>query len=71
MAARAGIEPFIGFLEACAAALHSETAKTPDAQLRAQNLAELREMVEAWPKLSPELRAACLAMTRSAMERHR
>lgn len=66
MAARAGIEPFIGFLEACADALRSETVKTPDVQLRAQNLAELRKVVEAWPKLSAELRAACLAVTSAA-----
>jgi hypothetical protein len=26
----------------------------------------LREIISAWPKLSPELRAAALAMTRSA-----
>lgn len=46
--------------------LCSDTAKTPDAQLRAQNFAELREVIEALPKLSPELRAQCLAVTRSA-----
>jgi ATP adenylyltransferase/5',5'''-P-1,P-4-tetraphosphate phosphorylase II len=61
MAARTRIKPFICFLEACAAALRSETAKTPDAHLRALNLAELREVINAWPKLSPELRAACRA----------
>jgi hypothetical protein len=66
MAARAGIEPFVCFLEACAAALRSETAKSSDAQLHAQNLAELREVIEVWPKLLPELRAACLAVTIAA-----
>jgi hypothetical protein len=31
LAARAGIEPMVRFLEACAAAISSETAKTTDA----------------------------------------
>ncbi len=34
MAARSGIEPIVRFLEACAAAIASESAKTADAQLR-------------------------------------
>ena len=38
MAARAGIEPMIRFLEACAAAISSETAKTAEAQLRTGTL---------------------------------
>jgi hypothetical protein len=51
MAARAGIEPFISFLEACTEALRSETAKTPDAQLRAQELSTLTKTISAWPKI--------------------
>jgi hypothetical protein len=66
MAARAGIEPFICFLEACAAALRSETAKTPDAQLRAQELSSLTKIIAAWPKLSGEFRVTVLAVTLSA-----
>jgi hypothetical protein len=68
---RAAIEPFIGFLQACAETLRSETSKTPDAQLRAQNLAELRDVIEAWPKLSPELRVAMLAVTQVPKVRHK
>jgi hypothetical protein len=66
MAARAGIEPFICFLEACAEALRSETTKTPNAQLRAQELSSLTKILAAWPKLSGEFRTAVLMMTRSA-----
>jgi hypothetical protein len=40
------------------------SAETADKQLRTQKLAEVREVVEAWPKLSAELRAVMLAMTR-------
>jgi hypothetical protein len=69
MAARAGIEPVLAFFQACADAAASEIAKTADAQLCAQRLAELREIISAWPKLSPELRVACLAVTRMARER--
>jgi hypothetical protein len=66
MAARAGIEPVLAFFQACIAAAASEIEKSADAQLHAQKLAELREIISAWPKLSPELRAACLAVTRAA-----
>jgi hypothetical protein len=30
----------------------------------------LREIISAWPKLSPELRAACLAVTRATNNGH-
>jgi hypothetical protein len=66
MAARAGIEPILRFLEACAAAISSESAKTADAQLRAQELSSLTKIIAAWPKLSGEFRAAVLAVTQSA-----
>ena len=66
MAAQAGIEPVFGLLQACVAAAASEIANNPDAQLRAQKLGELREILVAWPALSPELRTACLAVTRAA-----
>jgi hypothetical protein len=69
VAARVAIEPCIGFLEACVEAIASDRAKTTDAQRRAQDLVELVEVIAAWPKLAPELRTACLAMTRSAIER--
>jgi hypothetical protein len=39
MAARAGIEPMVRFLEACTAAISSASANTTDAQLHAQELA--------------------------------
>lgn len=70
MAARAGIEPIFPFLEACASAISSESAKTADAQLRAQELSSLTKIIAAWPKLSGEFRAAVLAMTESALARH-
>jgi hypothetical protein len=66
MAARAGIEPMLRFLEACAAVISSESAKTTDAQLRAQELANLTKIIAAWPKLLGEFRAAVLAVTKSA-----
>jgi hypothetical protein len=66
MAAQAGIEPVLGLLQACVAAAASEIAGNPDAQLRAQKLGELQEILAAWPKLSSELRTAVLAVTRSA-----
>jgi hypothetical protein len=34
--------------------------------LRAQKLAELQELGTAWPGLSPELRTAVLAVTRTS-----
>jgi len=69
VAARAGIETCIRFLEAYAAAIPSESAKTTDAHLRAQDLSSLTKILAAWPKLSGEFRVACLAMRRSARER--
>jgi hypothetical protein len=70
MAAQAGIEPVLELLQACVAAAASEIAANPDAQLRAQKLGELREFVAAWSNLSPALRAAVLAVARTATERH-
>jgi hypothetical protein len=66
MAARAGIEPVVGFLQACVEAIASVSAHSLDTQIRTQRLNELLVIVEAWPKLSPELRTACLAVTRAA-----
>jgi hypothetical protein len=65
MAARAGIEPILRFLEACAGAISSETAKTTDPQLRAHELSSLTKIIAAWPKLSGEFRAAVQALTQS------
>ena len=45
------------------------SAETTDSQLRTQKLSELREVIEVWPKLSAELRAAGLVVTRTFMER--
>jgi hypothetical protein len=56
----------LALLQACGAAAASEIANNPDAQLRAQKLGELQEILAAWPKLSSELRTAVLAVTRSA-----
>jgi hypothetical protein len=55
-----------GFLQACVLAAASELAKTADTQVRTQILATLQKIVAAWPILSPELRPACLAVTRAA-----
>jgi hypothetical protein len=63
-------------LQACVAAAASVSAEAADTQLRTPSLAEsnretrssvegLREVIEAWPRLSPELRAAVLAVTRT------
>lgn len=59
----------IRFLEACAAAISSEAAKTTDPQLRAQELSSLTKIILTWPKLSGEFRAAAQAVTQSATER--
>jgi hypothetical protein len=53
------------FLQACAQLAVSVSAETADTQLRTQKLADLREVIEAWPRLSPELRAVVLAVTRA------
>jgi hypothetical protein len=60
----------VRFLEACAAAISSESAKTTDAQLHAQELSSLTKIIAAWPKLSGEFRAAVLAMTEGVSKRH-
>ena len=60
-----GFEPAKRFLQACAGLVASVSAETADTQLRTQKLGELWEVVEAWPKLSAELRAAVLAVTRT------
>jgi hypothetical protein len=70
-----GFEPVDHFIQACAQVAASVSTETADTQLRTQKLAEsnretmsnvewLREAVEAWPKLSAELRTAALAVTR-------
>jgi hypothetical protein len=59
----------VRFLEACAAAIYSESAKTTDAHLRAQELSSLTKIIVAWPKLSGEFRAAVLGVTESARKR--
>jgi len=50
-------------------ALASIRANSNDTQLRTQNLADLREILLAWPQLSIDLRTACLAVTRAAAPR--
>ena len=69
MAGRAGSEPMVRFLEACAAAISSDSAETAHAQMCAQGLTSLTKIIAAWPKLSGEFRAAVQAMTASAIER--
>jgi hypothetical protein len=61
-----GLEPVQRLLQACVAAAASVSAQTADTQLRTQELAELRDVIEAWPKLSAELRLAVRAVTRTA-----
>ena len=56
----------VRFLEACAAAISSESTKTSDAQLRAQELSSLTKIVADWPKMSGEFRLVLLAVTQSA-----
>ena len=56
----------VRFLEACAGAISSESAKTTDAHLRAQELASLTKIIAAWPNLPAEFRAAVLGVTVSA-----
>jgi tellurite resistance protein len=61
-----GFEPVERLLQACVAAAASVSAEAADTQLRTQELADLRDVIEAWPKLSAELRAAARAVTRAA-----
>jgi hypothetical protein len=74
-----GFEPVQRLLQAWVAAAASVSAETVDTQLRTQRLGEssreamssvdeLREVIEAWPELSAELRAAVLAVTRTVMK---
>jgi hypothetical protein len=60
-----GFEPVERFLQACAQLTVSVSAETTDTQLRTQRLAELSEVIKAWPKLSAELCAAVLAVMRT------
>jgi len=71
-----GLEPVPRLLQAGVAVAASVSAQTADTQRRTQKLAEssretmssvegLREVIAAWPRLSPELRAAVLAVTRA------
>ena len=60
-----GFEPVERFLQACAEVAASVSAETTDTQLRTQKFAELRNVIEAWPKLSAELRTVVLAVTRT------
>jgi hypothetical protein len=66
MAARAGIETIVRFLEACIQVMGSDSAKTADPQLRALELSRLTNIILAWPNLSGEFRAAVQAVTQSA-----
>ena len=65
MAAQAGIEPSAAFLQACLATVLCASLDSGDTQLRTQDLVALREIVAAWSSLPPELRTACLAVTRA------
>ena len=67
--AGAGFKPVERFLQACVQLAASVNAETADTQLRTQKLAELQEVIEAWPKLSAELRTAVLAVTRTVTGR--
>jgi integrase len=60
-----GFEPVVRFLQACVAFVASVSTETDDTQLRTQKPGELREMIKAWSRLSPELHAAALGVTRA------
>ena len=66
MAARAGIEPVLQFLQLAMDVATSEIAKTTDTQIRTQKLRELRMILAAWPNLGPQLRAAMVALAATA-----
>jgi hypothetical protein len=63
MAARAGIEPVVGFLQVCVEAAASEIENSADAHIGTQKLWKLRDVVSTWPTLSPEFRAALITVT--------
>lgn len=56
------------FLEACTATISSESAKTADAQPRAQELSSLTKTILTWPKLSGEFRTVIGTLTRSVQK---
>jgi hypothetical protein len=60
-----GFEPVELFLQTSVRLAASINTETPDTQLRTQRIGELREVIEAWPKLSAELRTVVLAVTRT------
>lgn len=65
MDAQAGIEPISAFLQDCLATALGASPNSGGTQLRTPDLAALREIAAAWPSLPPELRTACLAVTRA------
>lgn len=71
-----GFEPVQRLLQACVAAARSVGAEAADTHLHTHKIAEssretmssvegLREVIEAWPRLSAELRTAVLAVMRA------
>jgi len=66
MAARAGIEPATRLLQAALKLITCESGQSENAQIDAQKLGQLVQVVEAWSGLSLVLRAAVLAVVLSA-----
>lgn len=66
MAARAGIEPALGLLQACFDLFSYESSRKQSAAIGAQEIARLEEVVRVWAGLSRQLQDAIVSVVRSA-----
>jgi hypothetical protein len=67
MAARVGIEPIAKLLQAFLRALVCESGKNENAQIDAQDLEELCQVLRTWPKLGSDMRRALRAMMNASV----
>jgi hypothetical protein len=66
LGAGAGFEPAQSFLQVFVSVINCQNGPGNTAQLSAQSAADLQTVLLAWPKLSAEMRAAIVAVTRAA-----
>jgi hypothetical protein len=66
LGAGAGFEPAQSLLQALVLAATCKTGQDDEAQLGAQSTGELQTLLEAWPRLPTEMRAAVLTIVRAA-----
>jgi hypothetical protein len=70
LGAGAGFEPAWEFLQSLVGTASYEDTISLNAQIGAQKLVELREIITVWPKLSSEMRSAVLAIVRAITTTH-